>query len=108
VQRKLGLDRLAIARLEQHRSRHWHRGETSNAATIEAGRYVSRRSTWRQAEHQRHHAGAGADRPDQEPEAAVRARHRGTVQGATPQNDPGSTIGLATSSNTDARRPLFS
>ncbi|HEY4972134.1 MAG TPA: translocation/assembly module TamB domain-containing protein, partial [Steroidobacteraceae bacterium] len=97
VQRKLGLDRLAIAGGSSNNGAvTGGAGETSNAATIEAGRYVSRRVYigGKQSTNGSTQAQVQVDLTKSLKLQTTLGTGGGTVQGATPQNDPGSSIGL--------------
>jgi translocation and assembly module TamB len=101
VQRKLGLDRLAISGSTSANGTPTAAGQTaqgtSTSASIEAGRYVSSRvfvgakqftSGTTQAEVQ-------VDLTKNLKIQTTLATGGGTVQGETPQNDPGSSVGLS-------------
>ncbi len=101
VQRKLGLDRLAISGSTSANGTPTAAGQTaqgtSTAASIEAGRYVSSRvfvgakqftTGTTQAEVQ-------VDLTRNLKIQTTLATGGGTVQGETPQNDPGSSVGLS-------------
>jgi translocation and assembly module TamB len=97
VQRKLGLDRLAIGGGSSNSgAATGTAGETSNAATIEAGRYVTRRVYIGGKQ-----STAGITQAEIQVDLTKRLKLQsalgtggGSVQGATPQNDPGSSVGL--------------
>ena len=96
VQRKLGLDRLAIGGGSSNTgSATGTAGETSNAATIEAGRYVSRRVYIgaKQSTNGSTQAQVQVDLT-KSLKAQTTLGTGGTVQGATPQNDPGNSVGI--------------
>ena len=101
VQRKLGLDRLAISGSTSANGTPTAAGQTaqgtSTSASIEAGRYVSSRvfvgakqftTGTTQAEVQ-------VDLTRNLKIQTTLATGGGTVQGETPQNDPGSSVGLS-------------
>jgi translocation and assembly module TamB len=97
VQRKLGLDRLAIGGGSSNAGAvTGGAGETSNAATIEAGRYVSRRVYigGKQSTNGSTQAQVQIDLTKSLKLQTTLGTGGGTVQGATPQNDPGSSIGI--------------
>jgi translocation and assembly module TamB len=96
VQRRLGLDRLAIGGGSTNNGAATGTpGETSNAATIEAGRYVSRRVYigGKQSTNGTTQAQVQVDLT-KSLKLQTTLGTGGTVQGATPQNDPGSSVGL--------------
>jgi translocation and assembly module TamB len=96
VQRKLGLDRLAIGGgSSTSGAASGTPGETSNAATIEAGRYVTRRVYigGKQSTNGTTQAQVQVDLT-KSLKLQTTLGTGGTVQGATPQNDPGSSVGL--------------
>jgi translocation and assembly module TamB len=96
VQRKLGLDRLAVSGgASNNGAATGVAGQTSNAATIEAGRYVTRRVYigGRQSTNGATQAQVQVDLT-QNLKLSTALGTGGTAQGATPQNDPGSSIGL--------------
>jgi translocation and assembly module TamB len=97
VQRKLGLDRLAIGGGSNNSgAATGTAGETSNAATIEAGRYVSRRIYIgaKQSTSGATQAQVQVDLTKSLKLQTTLGTGGGTVQGATPQNDPGSSVGI--------------
>jgi translocation and assembly module TamB len=97
VQRKLGLDRLAIGGGSSNNgAATGTAGETSNAATIEAGRYVSRRVYIgaKQSTSGATQAQVQVDLTKSLKLQTTLGTGGGTVQGATPQNDPGSSVGI--------------
>ena len=97
VQRKLGLDRLAIGGGSSNSgAATGTAGETSNAATIEAGRYVSRRIYIgaKQSTSGATQAQVQVDLTKSLKLQTTLGTGGGTVQGATPQNDPGSSVGI--------------
>jgi translocation and assembly module TamB len=97
VQRKLGLDRLAIGGGSSNAGAvTGGAGETSNAATIEAGRYVSRRVYigGKQSTNGSTQAQVQIDLTKSLKLQTTLGTGGGTVQGATPQNDPGSSVGI--------------
>jgi translocation and assembly module TamB len=96
VQRKLGLDRLAISGGSNAAAATGVAGETSNAATIEAGRYVTRR-VYIGAKQSTNGAAQAQVQVDLTKSLKLNTAlgTGGTVQGATPQNDPGSSLGLS-------------
>ncbi|HEX2788956.1 MAG TPA: translocation/assembly module TamB domain-containing protein [Steroidobacteraceae bacterium] len=97
VQRKLGLDRLAIGGGSSNNgAATGTAGETSNAATIEAGRYVTRRVYIgaKQSTSGATQAQVQVDLTKSLKLQTTLGTGGGTVQGATPQNDPGSSVGL--------------
>jgi translocation and assembly module TamB len=97
VQRKLGLDRLAIGGGSSNNGAvTGGAGETSNAATIEAGRYVSRRIYigGKQSTNGSTQAQVQVDLTKSLKLQTTLGTGGGTVQGATPQNDPGSSVGI--------------
>ncbi len=97
VQRKLGLDRLAIGGGSSNSgSASGTAGETSNAATIEAGRYVTRRLYIgaKQSTSGSTQAQVQVDLTKSLKLQTTLGTGGGTVQGATPQNDPGSSVGI--------------
>jgi translocation and assembly module TamB len=97
VQRKLGLDRLAIGGGSSNSgSASGTAGETSNAATIEAGRYVTRRVYIgaKQSTSGSTQAQVQVDLTKSLKLQTTLGTGGGTVQGATPQNDPGSSVGI--------------
>jgi translocation and assembly module TamB len=96
VQRRLGLDRLAIGGGANSPSATGTPGETSNAATIQAGRYVSRRVYigGKQSTNGSAQAEVQVDLTKSLKLQTTLGTGGGSVQGATPQNDPGSSIGL--------------
>jgi translocation and assembly module TamB len=97
VQRKLGLDRLAIGGGSSNNGAvNGGAGETSNAATIEAGRYVSRRVYigGKQSTNGSTQAQVQVDLTKSLKLTTTLGTGGGTVQGATPQNDPGSSVGI--------------
>ncbi|HEY1724341.1 MAG TPA: translocation/assembly module TamB domain-containing protein [Steroidobacteraceae bacterium] len=98
VQRALGLDRLAISggSSGSAAAAGVPATETSNAATIEAGRYVSRRVFVGAKQ-----STAGVTQAEVQIDLTRSLKLQstvgtggGTVQGATPQNDPGNSVGL--------------
>jgi translocation and assembly module TamB len=96
VQRKLGLDRLNIGGGSSNNGAATGTpGETSNAATIEAGRYVTRRVYigGKQSTNGTTQAQVQVDLT-KSLKLQTTLGTGGTVQGATPQNDPGSSVGL--------------
>ena len=96
VQRKLGLDRLAVSGgASNNGAATGVAGQTSNAATIEAGRYVSRRVYigGKQSTNGATQAQVQVDLT-QSLKLQTTLGTGGTAQGATPQNDPGSSLGL--------------
>jgi translocation and assembly module TamB len=96
VQRRLGLDRLNIAGGSSNAGAATGTpGETSNAATIEAGRYVTRRVYigGKQSTNGTTQAQVQVDLT-KSLKLQTTLGTGGTVQGATPQNDPGSSVGL--------------
>ena len=96
VQRKLGLDRLAIGGGSSNTgAASGAAGETSNAATIEAGRYVTRR-VYIGAKQSTNGTTQAQVQVDLTKSLKLQSTlgTGGTVQGATPQNDPGSSVGL--------------
>jgi translocation and assembly module TamB len=96
VQRRLGLDRLNIGGGSSNAGAATGTpGETSNAATIEAGRYVSRRVYigGKQSTNGTTQAQVQVDLT-KSLKLQTTLGTGGTVQGATPQNDPGSSVGL--------------
>jgi translocation and assembly module TamB len=96
VQRRLGLDRLAIAGgSSNNASATGTPGETSNAATIEAGRYVTRR-VYIGAKQSTNGTTQAQVQVDLTKSLKLQTTlgTGGTVQGATPQNDPGSSVGI--------------
>jgi translocation and assembly module TamB len=96
VQRKLGLDRLAIGGgSSTSGAASGTPGETSNAATIEAGRYVTRR-VYIGAKQSTNGTTQAQVQVDLTKSLKVQTTlgTGGTVQGATPQNDPGSSVGI--------------
>jgi translocation and assembly module TamB len=97
VQRKLGLDRLAIGGGSSNNgAATGTAGETSTAATIEAGRYVSRRVYIgaKQSTSGATQAQVQVDLTKSLKLQTTLGTGGGTVQGATPQNDPGSSVGI--------------
>jgi translocation and assembly module TamB len=97
VQRKLGLDRLAIGGgSSSNGAATGTPGETNNSATIEAGRYVTRRVYIgaKQSTTGNTQAQVQVDLTKSLKLQTTLGTGGGTVQGATPQNDPGSSIGL--------------
>jgi translocation and assembly module TamB len=104
VQRKLRLDRLAISGSSTPGS-----GSTTpnvpgavaasnnTAATIEAGRYISRRVFVgaKQTTNGSSQAEVQVDLTTHLKVDTVLGTGGGTLQGATPQNDPGSSVGLS-------------
>jgi translocation and assembly module TamB len=97
VQRKLGLDRLAIGGGSSNNGAATGTpGETNNSATIEAGRYVTRRVYIgaKQSTSGNTQAQVQVDLTKSLKLQTTLGTGGGTVQGATPQNDPGSSIGL--------------
>jgi translocation and assembly module TamB len=97
VQRKLGLDRLAIGGGSSNNgAATGTAGETSTAATIEAGRYVSRRVYIgaKQSTSGATQAQVQVDLTKSLKLQTTLGAGGGTVQGATPQNDPGSSVGI--------------
>jgi translocation and assembly module TamB len=97
VQRKLGLDRLAIGGGSSNSgAATGTAGETSTAATIEAGRYVSRRVYIgaKQSTTGATQAQVQVDLTKSLKLQTTLGTGGGTVQGATPQNDPGSSVGI--------------
>ena len=97
VQRKLGLDRLAIGGGSSNNgAATGTAGETSTAATIEAGRYVSRRVYIgaKQSTTGATQAQVQVDLTKSLKLQTTLGTGGGTVQGATPQNDPGSSVGI--------------
>jgi len=97
VQRKLGLDRLAIGGGSSNTgSATGTAGETNNAATIEAGRYVTRRVYIgaKQSTAGNTQAQVQVDLTKSLKVQTTLGTGGGTVQGATPQNDPGSSVGI--------------
>jgi translocation and assembly module TamB len=97
VQRKLGLDRLAISGgASNNGAATGVAGQTSNAATIEAGRYVTRRVYigGKQSTNGVTQAQVQVDLT-QSLKLQTTLGTGGTAQGATPQNDPGSSLGLS-------------
>jgi translocation and assembly module TamB len=97
VQRKLGLDRLAIAGGSSNNgAASGTAGETNNSASIEAGRYVTRRVYIgaKQSTTGNTQAQVQVDLTKNLKLQTTLGTGGGTVQGATPQNDPGSSIGL--------------
>ena len=98
VQRKLGLDRLAIAGGSTNNgAATGTAGETGNSASIEAGRYVTRRIYigGKQSTTGSTQAQVQIDLTQSLKLQTTLGTGGGTVQGATPQNDPGSSVGLA-------------
>jgi translocation and assembly module TamB len=96
VQRRLGLDRLAIGGgSSNNASATGTPGETSNAATIEAGRYVTRR-VYIGAKQSTNGTTQAQVQVDLTKSLKLQTTlgTGGTVQGATPQNDPGSSVGI--------------
>jgi len=96
VQRRLGLDRLAVSGgASNNGAATGVAGQTSNAATIEAGRYVSRRVYigGKQSTNGATQAQVQVDLT-QSLKLQTTLGTGGTAQGATPQNDPGSSLGL--------------
>ncbi|MFI4866602.1 MAG: translocation/assembly module TamB domain-containing protein [Steroidobacterales bacterium] len=96
VQRRLGLDRLAIGGgSSNNASATGAAGETSNAATIEAGRYVTRR-VYIGAKQSTNGITQAQVQVDLTKSLKLQTTlgTGGTVQGATPQNDPGSSVGI--------------
>jgi translocation and assembly module TamB len=98
VQKMLGLDRLAISGGSNGTTAApgAPATETSNAATIEAGRYVSRRVFVGAKQ-----STAGVTQAEVQVDLTRSLKLQstvgtggGTVQGATPQNDPGNSVGL--------------
>ncbi|MGH8231942.1 MAG: translocation/assembly module TamB domain-containing protein [Steroidobacteraceae bacterium] len=97
VQRMLGLDRLAISGGSSGTAAPGVPAtETNNAATIEAGRYVSRRVFVGAKQ-----STAGVTQAEVQVDLTRSLKLQstvgnggGTVQGATPQNDPGNSVGL--------------
>jgi translocation and assembly module TamB len=97
VQRRLGLDRLAIGGgSSSNGAATGTPGETNNSATIEAGRYVTRRVYigGKQSTSGNTQAQVQVDLTKSLKLQTTLGTGGGTVQGATPQNDPGSSIGL--------------
>jgi translocation and assembly module TamB len=97
VQRKLGLDRLAIGGGSSNNGAATGTpGETNTSATIEAGRYVTRRVYIgaKQSTNGNTQAQVQVDLTKSLKLQTTLGTGGGTVQGATPQNDPGSSIGL--------------
>ncbi len=97
VQRTLGLDRLAIGGGSSSiGSATGPAGETNNAATIEAGRYVTRRVYVgaKQSTAGTTQAQVQVDLTRSLKLQTTLGTGGGTVQGATPQNDPGSSVGI--------------
>jgi translocation and assembly module TamB len=97
VQRKLGLDRLNIGGgSSTSGAASGTPGETSNAATIEAGRYVTRR-VYIGAKQSTNGTTQAQVQVDLTKSLKLQTTlgTGGTVQGATPQNDPGSSVGLS-------------
>ncbi|MGA2563654.1 MAG: translocation/assembly module TamB domain-containing protein [Steroidobacteraceae bacterium] len=100
VQRKLGLDRLAISGTTSSGASPTTSaagtGQAANAATIEAGRYVSRRVFVgaKQSTTGTTQAEVQVDLTQHLKIQSVLGTGGGTLQGATPQNDPGSSVGL--------------
>jgi translocation and assembly module TamB len=97
VQRRLGLDRLAIGGGSSNNGAATGTpGETNNSATIEAGRYVTRRVYIgaKQSTNGNTQAQVQVDLTKSLKLQTTLGTGGGTVQGATPQNDPGSSIGL--------------
>jgi translocation and assembly module TamB len=109
VQRKLGLDRLAISGTTSGGTASGTAGTTGStsvqggtpstnpAATLEAGRYVTRRIYLgaKQSTTGSTQAEVQVDLTKHLKVQSVLGTGGGTVQGATPQNDPGSSIGLS-------------
>jgi translocation and assembly module TamB len=96
VQRKLGLDRLAVSGgASNSGAATGVAGQTSNAATIEAGRYVTRRIYigGKQSTNGATQAQVQIDLT-KSLKLSTALGTGGTAQGATPQNDPGSSLGL--------------
>lgn len=96
VQRRLGLDRLAISGGSSGSSSS-SSSESSNSASIEAGRYVSSRVYVGGKE-----STTGNTQAQVQIDLTKRLKLQttlgtggGPVQGATPENDPGSSIGLS-------------
>lgn len=96
VQRKLRLDRLAISGGTSAASATPGAAAASSAASIEAGRYVSNRIYvgGRQTTNGTTQAQVQVDLTKQLKVQTTLGTGGGTVQGATPQNDPGNNIGL--------------
>jgi translocation and assembly module TamB len=101
VQKKLGLDRLSVGGGGSGSSGSTQQGTPaggeSTAATVEAGRYVSSRVYVGAKE-----STAGSTQAEVQVDLTQRLKLQatlatggGTVQGATPQNDPGSSAGIA-------------
>jgi translocation and assembly module TamB len=99
VQRKLRLDRLAISGSTNSTTPTPGSTATSNntAASIEAGRYVTRRVYVgaKQSTTGSSQAQVQVDLTQHLKVETVLGTGGGTLQGATPQNDPGSSIGLS-------------
>jgi translocation and assembly module TamB len=96
VQRRLGLDRLAVSGgASNNGAATGVAGQTSNAATIEAGRYITRRVYigGKQSTNGATQAQVQVDLT-QSLKLSTTLGTGGTAQGATPQNDPGSSLGL--------------
>jgi translocation and assembly module TamB len=100
VQRKLGLDRLSISGTTSGNASPTNTavgtGQAANAASIEAGRYVSRRVFVgaKQSTTGTSQAEVQIDLTQHLKVQSVLGTGGGTLQGATPQNDPGSSAGL--------------
>jgi translocation and assembly module TamB len=100
VQRRLGLDRLAISGTSSGNASPTTTaagaGQAANAASIEAGRYVSRRVFVgaKQSTTGTSQAEVQIDLTQHLKVQSVVGTGGGTLQGATPQNDPGSSVGL--------------
>jgi len=97
VQRRLRLDRLAISGGKSGASATPGAAAASSAASIEAGRYVSNRFYvgGRQTTNGTTQAQVQVDLTKQLKVQTTLGTGGGTVQGATPQNDPGNSIGLS-------------
>lgn len=97
VQRKLGLNRLVISSNSNTQSGATSQTQTNTGVTIQAGRYVTNRVYVgaKESTNGLTQAQVQVDITRQLKVQTTLSTGGGTVQGATPENDPGSSVGIS-------------